>query len=167
MPGSAPVNIVGPLPLPVTGSSTVSGTVSVTNPADTPLSVRDVDNPARQQPFRFAGFSLTVPEGKTYVVEQYSARCSELDATGTLTEVSVSVVYDGVTLTDYAVPRYIDANGFRNSIPVNIWAGSGNTRLYAPAGAVIRVNPRHNNNATGARLNACQAQASGYAIDVP
>src|SRR5262245_58718870 len=58
-PGSAPVNIVAPLPLPVTGSTTVSGTVAisgtpnvkVTNPATDPVIVRDADNPARR-PFQ-------------------------------------------------------------------------------------------------------------------
>jgi hypothetical protein len=56
--GSAPVTIVGPLPLPVTGSTTLSGTVAATqsglwnvgitgNTNATPLWVTDRDNPAR------------------------------------------------------------------------------------------------------------------------
>jgi len=63
-PGAASVNIVSPLPLPTTGTATVSGTVAATqsgpwnvnvanspsvnvaNPATAPVLVRDVENPA-------------------------------------------------------------------------------------------------------------------------
>ena len=48
-PGAAPVNIVSPLPLPVSISGTP--TINLTNTAANPLIVRDVDNPARR-PFQ-------------------------------------------------------------------------------------------------------------------
>ena len=60
--GSAPVTIVSPIPLPITGSTTVSGAVAATqsgtwnvgitgNSGANPVLVRDVDNPARR-PFQ-------------------------------------------------------------------------------------------------------------------
>ncbi len=72
--GSAPVTIVSPLPVPVSGSTTVSGSVAATqsgtwnvgisgNSATAPLLVRDVDNPARN---RFVhDFSCTIVVGAT------------------------------------------------------------------------------------------------------
>src|SRR5215470_540884 len=79
--GSAPVTVVNtPLPVAVTGSTTISGTVNaaqsgawnvgitgtpvvnVTNTNKSPLFARDVDNPA-QQPFAFALCAPSSPAG--------------------------------------------------------------------------------------------------------
>src|SRR5262249_59509234 len=54
-PGGVAVNIVNPVPMPVTGSTTVSGTVgitgtpnvNVTNPATAPMFVLNVNDPGR------------------------------------------------------------------------------------------------------------------------
>jgi len=59
------VNVVN-TPLPVTG------TISVGNLGDSPLPVRDVDNPTRQ-PVHF-GIQYTVPAGKRLVIEYISAK---------------------------------------------------------------------------------------------
>jgi hypothetical protein len=93
-PGSAPVNIVGPLPLPVTGETSVTGTVAVTQSgtwnvgiSGTPLPVQDIDNPARHS-FQKNG-NLLIPSGsrgndavlfvapanRAVVIEFISAQC--------------------------------------------------------------------------------------------
>jgi hypothetical protein len=90
-PPGAPVNIVSSIPLQVTGSTTVSGTVAATqsglwnvgitgNTAMNPLQVRDVDNPGRH-PFtlevqtvlgsftNFSSGTAANTSGKRFVVE--------------------------------------------------------------------------------------------------
>src|SRR5262245_22036941 len=77
--GSAPVHIVGPLPLPVTGTTTVEGNVTVTEP----VSVRNLDEAGRS-PYQETGFVTTtqafniitfsqVPAGKRLVIQRVSA----------------------------------------------------------------------------------------------
>ena len=85
-PGSAPVNIVGPLPLPVTGNVNVTGSVSV----------------AQQEPFQFGTVStsfntgsglatlVVVPAGKRLVIEGVSANIN-VTQTGGLASVSVNI----------------------------------------------------------------------------
>jgi len=170
--GTAPVTVMNtPLPVQLTGSVTgtvqavQSGSWTVGLSPNTAVWTRDLDNPARQ-PFHVEG-SLTVPEGKTYVVEHYSGRCSAVDAIASLTSVRLTVANEGIHATDYAVPHLLDSNGFSDGRAVNIWAGSGYTRLYAPAGSLIEVATEMNNNATGGHKNACHTEASGYVIDVP
>jgi hypothetical protein len=74
-PGSAPITIVGPLPLPVRGL--------IANDDSNPIPVRDVDQAARE-PFQadlfetYEGFSgatvvVKVPVGKRLVIEHVSA----------------------------------------------------------------------------------------------
>jgi hypothetical protein len=46
-PGSAPVSIVSPIPLPVTGSTTISGTVAATQSGTWNVNVRNIDEPGR------------------------------------------------------------------------------------------------------------------------
>jgi hypothetical protein len=93
-PDGQAVRIVSPLPVPVTGSLTTSGTVAATqsgpwnvaiagNSQANALWTRDADNPARHafvlngtltgpstQAFVVLG---VVPQGQRYVIEQYSA----------------------------------------------------------------------------------------------
>jgi hypothetical protein len=170
--GTAPVTVMNtPLPVQLAGSVTgivqavQSGSWTVGLNPDTALWTRDLDNPARQ-PFHFTG-SFTVPEGKTYVVEHYSGECTGVDAVASLTSVRLIVVYDGIAARDYAVPHLLDSNGSLNGRAVNIWAGSGNTRLYAPGGAYIEVATGINYNASGGGRGSCTTEATGYVIDVP
>jgi hypothetical protein len=86
----APVNIMSPLPLPITGTATVSGTVgatqsgawninvanspsvSVANPATAPVLVRDVENPAHF-PARFVGQLAISPGSDTVNAELFNS----------------------------------------------------------------------------------------------
>ena len=60
-PGSAPVNLVSPLPLPVSGNVALApgSSLTIANPASDPVPIRDVDNPL-MQPFRHE-FDLELP----------------------------------------------------------------------------------------------------------
>ena len=93
-PGSAPVHIVSPLPLPVTGSTTVSGTVAATQSgawtvgiAGQPVLIKNLDEPGRApyqetvfvgQACCGVGFSTTVftfsvvPANKRLVIKDAS-----------------------------------------------------------------------------------------------
>src|SRR5215831_17654974 len=82
-PNGLAVNIVNPVPLPVTGATTVSGTVAATQSGNWNVgingtaAVKDTENPARHfVSFEFApGYapSYTVPTGKILVIEWVSA----------------------------------------------------------------------------------------------
>jgi hypothetical protein len=123
-PGSAPVNIVGPLPLPVAGSvaATQSGTwnVNLAGASSTdPLLVRDVDGPNRQ-PFQ-RSFSIpygqsgcgqnfcvldlgTVPNGKFLVLTHFQGEVAY--ATGnTPLNVSLLKTASGTGSRVFNVPR--------------------------------------------------------------
>ena len=108
-PGSAPVNIVSPLPLPVTGSLSVSGgTVAVSGT----VNVRDVDK-AVSEPFQeniFAqvdvgiigsprSFAFSpVPAGKRLIIEHVSANV-HMFSLATITMSYLNLHDDLLTLT--------------------------------------------------------------------
>jgi hypothetical protein len=173
-PDGQAVRIVNPLPVPITGSITASGTVAATqsgswnvgiagNSEVNPLWIRDADNPARH-PFLLTGttpanasfFAVaipvgSVPAGQRYVIEHYSAQCT-LTPSGALTDINVFV--SGGPSDDSATPHLTD--------PTH-WQGSGNTRLYADPGAAINVDFR---SVSGA-MQMCSASVSGYSVALP
>jgi hypothetical protein len=70
-PGSAPVNVVSPLPLPVSGIVGIAPGSSLTigNPASDPVLIRDVDNPV-SQPFRHQ-FDHQLPDGASSITTAF------------------------------------------------------------------------------------------------
>ena len=129
--------------------------------------VQNRDEPARQ-PFTLQvtnGQSdglWHVPDGKRYVIEQYSMRCSVPSARGgALSDVSVRV---GLYVEAHApAPHSIDQY-YGNEI---LWAASATTRLYADPAAVITLSGSVNYFASGAVPDGCVGSVSGYAIDLP
>jgi hypothetical protein len=92
-----PVTIVAPVPVPVTGSVTLGGegAVKVTNPADEPVPVRDIDRIPRERfqvstvPASFSGSIgstavVTVPADRRLVIEHASAWINSGGAGGLL-----------------------------------------------------------------------------------
>jgi hypothetical protein len=171
--GSAPVTIVGPLPLPVTGSTTLSGTVAATqsglwnvgitgNTNATPLWVTDRDNPARH-PFMLSGRLLpgnvnlnlgSAPAGQRYVIEHYTSICF-VATTDTLFDVEFGIFN---VAFDSAVPHMIVPGA--GGVPGE-WVATGNTRLYGdPNGNIFFLV-----NATGSV--DCSVSVTGYSVSLP
>lgn len=89
VPGSAPVNIVSPVPLPVQGTVAIGNfpsslPVSVSTTPGSPLYIRDVDSPAHNPFAQYLSCAIdpgqetctaqfTVPTGKALVIETISA----------------------------------------------------------------------------------------------
>jgi hypothetical protein len=150
----------------------VNNTVKV-DPAN-PLSVRDVDNPARQPYGNFRIINLNdgdggnttffseVPAGKRLVIEQIS-----LDGyvpTGQIWQRAVIGVDRGNSTLTFDIevkPRGPDpfSNGARDQ-----FASSQQVRLYADAGSTPSFFVQRSNSAGTARM---QMTISGYFVDVP
>ena len=179
--GGGPTVTIDPtqLPLPVKLSVTPSFTLSG-NSAANPLLVRNVDDPARHA-FLFvptspgsaggeSGFATAaVPANTRYVVEHYSGACA-VDNVGAMTNLFLQILRPGVPpeREDYATPHLVDTGGTINGHAVNLWAASGNTRLYAEAGEFIYVQAQANTNATGAGIRSCSGlSVSGYSVSLP
>jgi hypothetical protein len=170
--GSAPVSVVSPLPLPVTGNITASGSVSisgsvaVTNPGNStpvPLIVTDANNPALtpfqarlcvtgsgnpcQAPFNFPT-SLTVPVGNRLVIEQFAGEC--FPGAGTLA-IGLTVTTNSTTVSHLfglSYPLGTSTTGYANHL----------TRLYADGGTTIII---ANNALVPANLG-CDVAISGH-----
>ncbi len=151
---ATPVEIVGPLPVPVTG--TVSGTVSVTGPvsvtgtvgltsgssvtvsnaAANPVPVRDL-----REPFQIrvigggSGGSaksndVIVPSGKLLVIEHVATNVNLSGASVPSTEIPTAFVNDQGAFVSDIVPCVRAASDALN----NNFVCSQQTRMYVPAG---------------------------------
>ena len=153
------------LPLPVTGSTTVSGNVGITGQ---PIQVRNVDEPARN------GFLVTVPNlnnsqatinvpgTQRWVIENYSAFCNE-DVSDKLTD--IGILQGGFDAASTA-PHFVQANGSLNGHNVNFWTGSALTSLYFGPNATI-VLQASDSSATANIIGPCGFSISGYAVNLP
>jgi hypothetical protein len=135
--------------------------------------VQNRDEPARQ-PFHLvtqdSQAHWLVPNGKRYVIEQYSMECLVDRANGgALSDVGVQVNNSAISydfVQDHAsAPHSIDFLSFDNS--QIIWAASATTRLYADQLTTIVLFGGTNNSASGAQARSCSGSVSGYAIDLP
>ena len=171
--GTAPVTIVSPLPLPVTGSLSVGGTVAATQSGTWNVGIsgtpkvevsRNDEDPARA-PFQTRlcmaknsdnctdnlnfPTSFVVPAGKRLVIEQISGECFP---SGAVLAVGITVTTGGATVSHLFGVQYPIAGttGYTNHL----------TRLYADGGtSVVPVN-----NSLVPNLVACDVALSGYLI---
>ena len=148
------------------------------NIANTPLPIRDVDNPARQ-PIQVETFVnivnvgtnavlFTVPSGKRLVVEHFS---SELGiATGTsvnryLLAVANDPAQPGLTAFAHFIPPAFHAPCGTCAAGTDEWVASQPIRMYVDAGKTLVVNV----TLSGFPGPSAPAffSASGYLVDVP
>ena len=148
------VNVVN-TPLPVTG------TVNIGNLGDSPLAVRDVDNPARR-PFHSV-LPFTVPAGKRLVIEHYSARFLS-DPGCRLSVDALRTSVNGASLLHFFTPTLTGSTTQRFSTVV-----SQQTRLYADPGTTVsRVAfLAVEGDQDCLPLQASEGVVSGYLVDVP
>lgn len=156
----APVNIVSPIPLPVTGSATVTGTVAATqsgswnfgitgNSATNPILVRDVDN-ATGQPVAFDLFdTFTVPANKRLIIEYVSWRGSVNQ--GFISAQGLSLTTSGFTVTHIIPGSQVSGENIGGA---KVWfvADPGTTVLLQSSGPSIGDAP---------------VVVSGYYVNVP
>jgi hypothetical protein len=187
--GSAPVTVVN-TPLPVTGTTTVSGTVnatqsgawnvgitgtpmvSVTNANKSLLLVRDVDNPALQ-PFVFDLCAPITPAGPC---PSNSFTIPSTTATGQpVQRFVVEYVSGGCGLgigsffDHIAVVTSVNGTGGTYQViptlagqesPINVYSFAQQLRGYADAGTDARLDV----STTGAGFPQCTATVSGYLV---
>jgi hypothetical protein len=182
--GGGPTVTIDPtqLPLHVTGSTTIAGTVAATqsgawnvgitgNTEATPFWVAASDNPARHPfvldlvftlPGRQAQVSVgKVPLGQRYVIEHYFVACT-LETTGVLTDVSVSI--GGGHVMDSAVPHFVQTLGTPDGMNYRRWSGSGNVRLYADPDATIFIGATANRDL--GYILGCETSVTGYSLSL-
>lgn len=161
-PGSAPVNIVSPLPLPVTGSLSVSGgSVAVSGTVD----VRDVDRTVRT-PFHTTlsnSFpSFEVDAGQSLTIEFVTSDCTIQQnaaetASGTDFTLRTSVRTEAESHNFH--PRFTRIFRFpQPSTLVNTYYGSTDmARIYADPGTTVSL---------GGMLQgfSCSVSVSGYTV---
>ena len=165
-PGSAPVNIVSPVPLPITGDVSITGTptINISNTASTPLYVNDIDAAARQPfqvtlcraggLFRCSGSgptvptSFTLPTGRQAVVEYVSGFCATGATSPLLVQIATTV---GGTSVNHVVP----------SLSVGDLQQFGNqTRIYADQGSNVSLSLLSEGGPDNSFI--CRAAVSGY-----
>ena len=166
--GSAPVTIVGPLPVPVTGTTSISGPVSISGT----VGVRDVDNPARS-PFQATmctstssggavgtscgnlPFSIAVPGDRRVVIEFVAAECS-IGGDINLVQLGFSTVVNGTGAT-YRVHlerNVLDSRFLETMLQTRVYADPGtNVGLATGVGA-----------GPGAASARCTLTLSGYSV---
>ena len=132
MPGTAPVNIVSPLPLPVNISNaspiTVSGTIAVASNRE----AVQIGVECRVSPTLIGGAdqAYTVPDGKRLTIEDVSIRVSTpIDQ---VVEARVSAGYTRYMSFSYQ-GRFDYGTG-----PRDVYIADGPVRIVATAGEIIR-----------------------------
>lgn len=164
-PPGAPVRIVSPLPVPTTGTTTVSGTVDV-NVVSGAVDVSVVDG---QAPLNFAFTCSTefigcgpaqpyeVPAGHRLVIEYVSARALALPA-GDAVMLELRTRAGGIS-TDFWMPPP----------PVSLQGHSANSqavKLYADTGSLVFVTARRASNQGGGPTTSYSMSFSGYLVPV-
>jgi hypothetical protein len=165
-PNSGPdVHIVSPLPLPVMGtlSFATGSTVTVDNPASSPVLVRDVD---RGKPFqRYNSFIGTgnafhfgpVPAGERWNVEHVSIDASALNpGTGfAFTRFTLTTTSEGAAAVDVLIPQ--------QTAPGEFLANS-QTKIISDPGARLEIVAEFIGEPGGIRLSAF---ISGVIVPAP
>ena len=168
--GSAPVTIVNPLPLPVTGTVTVNNaptSTTIDNPATNPVLVRSVDGELRE-PVQFRGVTtsftgssgattfVTVPADKMLVIEHVSASINLPTADGIFgCNLSINELAGD---TDFQVCHPMGSN------PLNhLYAANAQTKFYVGPGKTVRFVV----SAISGQGGFVSAFASGYYVPAP
>ena len=108
---------------------------------------------------------LTVPPGKRFVIDQYSAGC-DVASGYAMTNIAIYSSVNGVLSTSNVAPHYLQFDGSTDGVQVNYFAGTGLGPVYADGGTTLHI--ELSNNGTAALLiKSCNAQVSGHLISNP
>ena len=133
--------------------------------AQTPTLTQNVDEPGRN-PFQLSanmnlapeqGTSFTVPAGRRYVIESYSAKCL-LAPNESMTNVSIRTFVAGQTAIMFAPAFLLDETSqFRD------YGATGISRLYADPGTTITMSV---GTIGGRSTLPCEFSVVGHVIDL-
>lgn len=171
--GNAPppfnVNVVN-TPLPVTG------TINVGNLGDSPLPVRDVDNPARQPiqaniievpPQIPNPILFTVPAGKRMVIEYVSADIRANTQCATAPQYALRTTTGGVALNHFFQSEFTGTLGAAANEATRAYGLSQQTRIYADPNTTVTLDIRTDAFPSCAFMVNDGIHVSGYLVDVP
>lgn len=163
------VNVVN-TPLPVTG------TVSVSNLASSPLTVSDVDNPARQPlqaniievpPQIPNPILFTVPAGKRLVIEYVSADIQANTQCVTAPRYALRTTTGGVTLEHFFYSELVGTVGSDANDATRAYGLSQQTRIFADPNTQVTLDIRTSAfPSCGFSVND-GIHISGYLVNVP
>jgi hypothetical protein len=180
-PGSAPVNIVSPLPLPVTGDITLApgGSITVVNPSSDPVLVQDVNGPARR-PFAITATDFVgsptghcavggctllfpaVPAGMRMVVTQVAARFVSF---GGKKMFAADLITSGIPGPGAAEAILIPSIVSPNSELIATWSViAQSVHAFVEAGQAAEIEGELDTGNAGDRLTAT---ITGYFVSVP
>ena len=175
-PPGAPVNIVNPLPVPVSGSVAIApgSSVQIASDAAHPIAMRSVDPPGFEPAHGTVTVSLAgnlvenfsrndyvVPPGKRLIVEDLSAIVTV--PTAGRPDVSITVRAPAGENSGYA--RWVPLTFARALETVDWFVGAGPARLILPAG--WQLGARAGRTPGTASSSAAQVTFIGYLIDEP
>ena len=171
--GNAPppfnVNVVN-TPLPVTG------TINVGNLGDSPLPVRDVDNPARQPiqaniievpPQIPNPILFTVPAGKRLVIEYVSADIQANTQCATAPLYALRTTTGGVALNHFFQSEFTGTLGAAANEATRAYGLSQQTRIYADPNTTVTLDIRTSAFPSCSFMVNDGIHVSGYLVDVP
>jgi hypothetical protein len=174
-PPTTPVEIVAPVPVPISGNVGITGTaaVQVTNTATNPVRIRNVDNPV-QQAVTFSAEvvvpdgsfgeinsnAFTVPAGKRLVLEYVSGHASLQPGQKPLVSMITAFGFGGYVHYLTAVPQgdFSAISARPEEFTIN-----GPLRLYSDGGFSLLIELTRNSSAGLALL---QLTFSGYLVDL-
>lgn len=162
-PGSAPVNIVSPLPLPVTGSLEVTGSVSAPLPVTSPIDARiPVQATKDNTGCAFNGCQVvlyTVPDRKRLVVEYISGSGHLLPGgSGGAAAITLSPEFGGqVHFIDVGVTRSTGSGDNARDVFADV------VKVYAEPGDVLCA---INAASTTQKLGPFTCSITGYLEDL-
>ena len=143
-------------------SQTGTWNVNVANTPAAPLYTAPALRPTPLNLNVASGQDVTVPAGKTYVIEHWHSRCS-IDSTAMSPNAVFVASGPGFsTLEDYAVPVFVQPNGGSNGITLLAWAASATVRLTLPAGSTFTIGM---STPDLKFVGFCIQTASGYSMD--
>jgi hypothetical protein len=159
-PNGLAVNIVNPVPVPVTGSLGITGTPKVTiDSTQLPLSVMDADSPSRhafQLKLDESQFSFKVPPDKRLTIETVSASC-HTDPPSTPQNNFPTYIATTAGGNFITFPILTFFNSTSPSLGTDYWGNATAVRIYADPGTEIDA-------FTGRNGSHCAVDISGYMI---
>ena len=108
-------------------------------------------------------YSVTVPAGKRYVIDQYSASC-DIVSTTYMSQVEVDTVVGGVQTFTSAPAHVVQANGFVGGQQVYNYEVSGAGPVYADPGTTITLFANAAAGTGDTNIKDCYFSLQGHSI---
>ena len=130
--------------------------------------VQSIDEPGRN-PFVLSSTNgqFTVPVGKRYVVEQYSAGCN-VPNTYAMTDLTLFTEFDNLQHQSHVSAHFVAPAGFQGTTAINFYAATGMGPAYADGGSTITLLSYASNGSGSIESTTCAfVSVSGHVINNP